>query len=133
MGYADVEKMLVAWLPTAIDPAPRVGVATPADPGGTYSWVADGFIRVHRVGGPRRFGLDTARVILECFGASYGAAADLASAVSDLFDGPILGLRILGGSVNAAQTDSAPSWVPYDDVNVERFESHHTLVVHSMQ
>lgn len=129
--YADVEKMLVAWLPTVVTPTPRAGVSTPADPDGTYSWLP--FIRVRRVGGARAQGIDKPRVVLEFFAADYGAASDLGAAVSALFDGPILSCRNASGVVIGAQTDSAPSWVPYNDVRVTRFQSHHTLVVHSMK
>ena len=131
MAYADVEKMLVEWLPTVLTPAPRVSVETPADPSGSGSWLP--FIRVQRVGGPRAQGIDKARIVLEFFAADYGSSADLGATVSALFDGPILQLKTADGVVIGAQTDSAPSWVPYDDVNVTRFQSHHTLVVHSMR
>ncbi|MGZ6852467.1 MAG: hypothetical protein ACXVGC_00130 [Mycobacteriaceae bacterium] len=131
MAYADVEKMLVAYLPTAVALAPQVGVATPADPEATYSWLP--FVRVQRIGGPRSQGIDRARVILEFFGPDYATASQLGAQVSALFDGPIFQLRSTEGRITSAQTDSAPSWVPYDDVRVTRFQSHHTLVVQSMK
>lgn len=131
MAYADVEKLLVAWLPTVVTPKPRVGVATPADPNGTHSWLP--FIRVQRVGGPGRLGIDRPRVVLDFFATDYGAVADLAASARWAMEVPILGLSTPDGAVIAAQTDSAPSWVPYDDVNVTRFSSHHSLVVHSMK
>jgi hypothetical protein len=131
MAYADVEKMLVGYLPGAVALAPQVGVATPPDPNGLYSWLP--FIRVQRIGGPRSQGIDKARVVLEFFGPDYATAALLGQQVSALFDGPILSCKTADGAVVGAQTDSAPSWVPYDDVRVIRFQSHHTLVVHSMK
>jgi hypothetical protein len=131
MGYPDVEEMLIAWLPTSgTVQAGHVSVSTPPDPAGSGSWLP--FVRVQRVGGPRAQGIDTARVILEFFAPDRPTAADLGNAVSALFDGPILSCRNQHGAVIGAQTDSAPSWVPYDDVNVTRYQSHHTLVVHSM-
>lgn len=129
--YADVEKLLIGYLAGAISPTARVGVATPADPQGTYSWMP--FIRVQRVGGRRAQGLDYPRVVLEFFGPDYGSASDLGARVSALFDGPILSCRNAFGVVIGAQTDSAPSWVPYDDVRVARFQSLHSLVVHSLK
>jgi hypothetical protein len=131
MAYADVEKMLVGYLPGAVALDPQVGVATPPDPNGLYAWLP--FIRVQRIGGPRSQGIDKARVVLEFFGPDYATAALLGQQVSALFDGPILSCKTADGVVVGAQTDSAPSWVPYDDVRVIRFQSHHTLVVHSMK
>lgn len=131
MAYADVEKMLVGYLPTAVALNPQVGVATPPDTAGTYSWLP--FIRVQRVGGPRSQGIDRPRLIFDYFGPDYATAAALGAQVSALFDGPIFQLRTPEGFVTNAQTDSAPSWVPYDDVRVVRFQSHHTLVVQSMK
>jgi hypothetical protein len=125
--------MLVAYLPTAITPTPGCSTSTPADPAGSTAWAANGFIRVQRVGGPRGQGIDRPRVVLECFALDGPSAAALGNAVSALFDGPILSLRTTDGAVIGAQTDSAPSWVPYDDVRVKRYQSHHTLVVHSMK
>ncbi len=129
--YADVERMLVAYLPGALTPTARVGVATPADPNGTYSWLP--FIRVQRVGGPRSQGIDRARLIFDYLGPDYATASALGAAVSALFDGPIFHLRSPEGIITSAQTDSGPSWVPYDDVNVTRFQSHHTLLVQSLK
>jgi hypothetical protein len=125
--------MLVNFLPIYINPTPRAGTTTPADPKGTYSWAANGFIKVRRVGGSRAQGIDRPRVVLEFYAPDEIAAATLGDAVSALFDGPILSLRTTDGAVIGAQTDSAPSWVPYDDVRVKRYQSHHTLVVHSMK
>ncbi|MGZ4588676.1 MAG: hypothetical protein ACXVX9_12845 [Mycobacteriaceae bacterium] len=131
MSYADVEAMLVGYLPGAITLAAEAGVKTPADPKALYEWLP--FIRVQRVGGPRSQGIDRPRIILDYFGADYDTAVQLGAQVSALFDGPIFGLRSPEGRVTNAQTDSAPSWVPYDDTRVVHFQSHHTLVVQSMK
>jgi hypothetical protein len=131
MAYADVEEMLVGYLPGAVALAPQVGVVTPPDPNGLYEWLP--FIRVQRIGGPRSQGIDRARMVLEFFGPDYATASALGAQVSALFDGPIFQLRSPEGLITNAQTDSAPSWVPYDDVRVVRFQSHHTLVVQSMK
>lgn len=131
--YPDVESMLVNYLPIYISPTPRVGTTTPADPQSTYAWAANGFIKVRRVGGPRALGIDKARIVLEFYAPDEVSASTLGDAVCALFDGPILSLRTTDGAVIGAQTDSAPSWVPYDDVRVKRYQSHHTLVVHSMK
>ena len=134
--YPDVEAMLIAYLSTAISPAPGVSTKTPADPNAGYDWVTNGFIKVRRVGGPRKQGIDTARIILEFYALNdvdSATAVNLGNAVGALFDGPILACRNSGGVVIGAHTVSAPSWVPYDDVRVERYQSIHTLVVHSMK
>jgi hypothetical protein len=131
MAYANVEKMLIAWLPTVVTPTPRVGVATPADPSGTYSWLP--FIRVQRVGGSGNLGVDQPRIVLDFFAADYASAYQLAASARLAMEQPLRALSTPEGAVIQSQTDSAPSWVPYDDVRVERFQSHHTLVVHSMK
>ncbi len=129
--YADVEDLLIIWLPGALNPTARVSDRTPADPGATYSWLP--FIRVQRVGGRREQGIDRPRIVLEYFTADKDSMADLTSRTCALFDGPIFHLRSPAGIITSAQTDSAPSWVPYDDVNVTKFQSMHSLVVQSLK
>jgi len=128
--YTDVDLLLLGWLPTVLTPAPRAGVATPADPSGTYSWVP--FVRLQRIGGSGRFGLDTARVNVECFDRTYGGASSLANRVRVAFETRLIGYVGAGGSVSDVVTSSAPTWVPYDDVNVSRFLASYTVVIHSL-
>lgn len=131
MAYVDVETLLTAWLPTVVTPAPRVGVATPADPDGTYVWVQAGFVRVHRVGGGGRFGIDRPRVTVDCFHTTYPAAATLAAAVRGALETQLIGYGTPAGSVLDVSTDSGPSWAPYDDVRVFRFVGTYSLVTHA--
>lgn len=130
MRYVDEEALLVGWIPTVVTPAPRVGVATPADPSGSYSWAATGFVRVRRIGGPGQYGLDHPRVVVECFALSYGAARALAGQVRVAVESLLPSYRAADGTVLATQTDSGPTWAPYDDVRLFRFVATYTLVTH---
>ena len=130
LTYVDEEALLTYWLPTAVSPAPRAGVRTPADPKATYSWVANGFVRVQRVGGPGRFGLDQPRISVECFHKDYTSAKTLAKAVRVALETKLIGVRVADGTVLDVRTDSAPTWAPYDDVNVQRFVATYSLITH---
>lgn len=127
LAYVDEEALLVAWLPTAVTPAPRVGTATPADPNATYAWVANGFVKVARIGGGGRFGVDAPRIFVECFHTSYGAAKALGLAVRVAFESPLIGYSTPTGTVLDVVTNSGPSWAPYDDVRLSRFVATYQL------
>jgi hypothetical protein len=128
--YVDEEALIVAWLPTAVTPSPRVGIRTPADTSSTYSWVANGFVRVQRVGGPGRFGIDQPRISVEIFHKDYPSTKVLAAKVRAAFETKLIGFRSPDGVVLEVRTDSAPVWAPYDDVNVQRFVASFSLVTH---
>lgn len=128
--YVDIETLLVTWLPTAVTPAPRVGVATPADPANTYGWVANGFVKAQRIGGPGQLGIDRPRVDVQCFAQGYGAAKLLAGKVREALEFRLPGHVGADGTVLGVVTDSGPGWAPYDDVNLSRFVATYTLITH---
>jgi len=130
LTYVDEEALLCGALPTLLTPAPRVGTATPADPQGTYVWAANGFVKVSRIGGTGRYGIDSPRVFAECFATTYDASKDLAARVRVAFERDLPGYRSPDGVVLACVTTSGPTWAPYDDTKVARFVATYTLTTH---
>lgn len=132
LSYTDEEALLVTAIPALIaGVAPRVGTSTPADPSSTYAWAAQGFVKVQRIGGGGRFGVDSPRVFVECFAPDYPTAKDLAARVRVVFESALIGYQAADGAVLDVVTNSGPSWAPYADTRVARFVATYQLVTHA--
>ncbi len=128
--YPDEEVLLRDFLTGAVTPTPRIGVSTPADPQGTYAWVANGFVKLQRIGGAGRYGIDRPRVYVECFALTYDGAKSLAGKVRDALENRLVDYRGADGVAGDALTDSAPAWAPYDDTKLTRFIATYSLTTH---
>lgn len=125
MTYADVEKLLIGWLPNQITPKPTVATKTPATLSGP-------FVKVNRIGGPASWGVDRATVDVECFASDYGTASLLARQVQSAFEFSLAGVKNGEGWVSLVGTVSGPSWASYDDTTVQRFVATYQVTVHSL-
>ena len=129
VAYVDTEALLHVALPRLVTgTAPRVGTTTPADPTNTYAWALNGFVKVQRIGGGGRFGVDHPRVFVESFGPTYPTARDLAERVRVAFESGLIGYHGADGSVLDVVTNSAPTWAPYTDTHLTRFIATYQLV-----
>lgn len=118
-----IEELLVAWIPTVL---PGVRVSTDIPPN-----LADvlPYIRVTRVGGPRRFNLTKPSVDVDTFAADRLTATNLANQLDDLltyrlpttFDGHVIGVE---GAY------SGPAWRPYENGGVSRVGASYGFLLH---
>jgi hypothetical protein len=132
VAYVDEEALLYLAIPALITGAvPGVGTSTPADPTNTYAWASTGFVKVQRIGGGGRYGLDSPRVFVECFAPDYGTAKALAARVRTVFEVALPNFRGADGIVLASLTTSGPTWSPYADTRVSRFVATYTLTTHA--
>lgn len=126
--YTNVEAFLVAVL------APALGVPVRTElPGGANGLaVVAPIIRVVRVGGADvEPTIDRATVDIEYFAATRGAAIDGAESVRYFMRNQLPGTRFNGGSVKTVTTISAPTWRPWDDLNVRRVGASYEIRLHT--
>lgn len=127
--FADVEKLLIAWLP-AVFPDAYPCAETPADPEFTQSLP---IIEVTRIGGDDTVhGVDRATVDVECYGVDRNAASVLAANVRTALRKQLPGFTGAEGTVARVETISAPAWRPYDNTDVRRFGGTYRITVHAL-
>lgn len=116
---ADVEQMLIAWLPQQFNGV-RVVTETPA--GASFTTAAEGgLIRVTRIGGGRQQSLLQPRVVLDFFKPGRPEAKAFALAVAEALFWRLPGTSVGDGVVGRVTEVSGPSWAPWDDTDVRRF------------
>lgn len=120
---ADVEQMLVSFLDAQLSGV-RAVTEVPASPSFESSLP---IVRVVRTGGPRRYAIDTATVVIDCFakpnagdGTGRPAAKQLAQRVADALYLSLPGQKVAGGVVGHVAEVSGPSWAPWDNTDVRR-------------
>lgn len=114
--YADVEQVLVAYLPAAI-PSLTASVETP-----NTLLQSLPFVQVTRIGGGDDYITDSAIVDLDIFSTSRANASALARLVHDA----MMHLRhtaVGGVLIDHVETETGPMWVNYQDENVQRYVS----------
>lgn len=116
----------MAWLPTQF-PGVRVGTEVPGGDSFTTA-VANGFVRVTRIGGGRNFALESPTVVLDSFRANRVDAKRFALSVVDAMFWRLPGVMIGGAVVTKVTEVSGASWAPWDDTDVRRFVS--TVQIH---
>lgn len=122
---ADIEQMLIAWLPQEF-PGVRACTETPAGDEFTTA-AAGGLIRVVRVGGGRQQSLHQPRVVLDFFKPSRPAAKAFAMDVAEALFWRLPGTSVAGGGVSHVVEVSGPSWAPWDNTSVRRFTATYQL------
>lgn len=126
--YADVEQLLVGWLPTVI--ACRPLTETPADLLAVLATTP--VVRVTRIGGPTGDpGFDEPTVDFDCFGLTRPSAKWFAYQLWSAVDLQLHGYSNLYGTVLSAQSISGPSSRPWVDTNLRRFGFTAHLTVHA--
>lgn len=118
---ADAEAMLIAWA-TPRFPGSRVCTETP-DKMETLPSV----IRFVRAGGPQRFTLDSARVVIDVFAPTRQAARELCSTVVKAMAFELRGQVVDGVAVSLVETTSGPTWVPDTNPNLRHFTATQSL------
>lgn len=127
---ADVEQMLVNWLPQQI-PGVRTCTETPAEKEFTAA-VQGGLVRVVRVGGGRQRAmeaLDAPRLVLDCFKLTRPDAKQLALDVANALFLRLPGTTVGNGVIGRVVEVSGPSWAPWDNTTVRRFVAIYQLFV----
>jgi hypothetical protein len=118
-----IEELLVELIPVLL-PGPRVSTDIPANLAAVLP-----YIRVTRVGGPRRLNLTKPSVDIDVFAADRLTATNLANQLDDLlvyklpttYDGHVIGLE---GAY------SGPSWRPYENGGVSRVGASYGFLLH---
>jgi hypothetical protein len=128
--FADVEKLVIAWLAASF-PDAYPCAETPADPVFTECLP---IIEVTRIGGSDtdQGAVDQATIDVECYAADRNAASVLADNVRAALRNQMPGFRGIEGSVLAVDTLSAPAWRPYDNTDVRRFGATYRITVHAL-
>lgn len=112
---ADAEAVFGTWL-TDRFPDSFVCTETPPDIQNLPST-----IRVTRAGGPKKFTLDSARVVIDTFAPTRQAARALAYQVDHAVTFELRGQTVAGVVVSLVETTSGPTWVPDPNTNLRRF------------
>lgn len=118
--YADVEQVLVAYLPASI-PSLTAAVETP-----NTLLQSLPFVQVTRIGGGDDYITDSALVDLDIFSTSRANA----SATARLVHNAMMHLRhtaVGGVLIDHVETISGPFWVNYQDENVQRYVSSYLI------
>ena len=120
--YADVEQMLVGWVPTVVGAA--CSTELPANLQTRLPWV-----RVGRIGGPSNYGIDQPTVATDVFAATRPAAKALAYDLYSAFEFELPRYMNAYGTVLTAESISGPFWQPWDDTTLRRFGMTHRITV----
>jgi hypothetical protein len=124
---ADIERLIIDWIKARITAA-RILTDLPAN-------LADVLpvIQVGRSGGttplPR---IDVAFVDVDCYAASRDAASTLSRQLHDLMLRTLPGYSTAAATVLSVDTQSGPSWRPYDNTTLRRFGASYDLRVKSL-
>lgn len=113
--FADVEQVLVAFLPAAVPSLAGVSVETPNPLLETLP-----FVQVTRIGGSDDYLTDSAIVDLDIFDTTRANASATARLVHDA----MMHLRhtaVGGVLIDHVETETGPMWVNYQDENVQRY------------
>jgi hypothetical protein len=116
VSYLPLQVDVVGWFVTRLTPlltTARVGTETPADTGGTLTWVP--FVQVERTGGPNdNLIMDIPTMAFHCFDLDEPKANQLGYAVI----GAVRGLRGIAGAgaiLQSVRTLSGPSRAATDN------------------
>jgi hypothetical protein len=122
-AYADVERLLVAWLPSQLD-GTRTVTDLPSNLGSVLP-----LVQVTRLGGADlQPSLDRPVVDIDCYATDRAGASDLAQKVRDLVRLLLPGQQVDGVLVARVDTVSGPSWRPYDNTSLRRFGASYQLI-----
>ena len=115
--FAGVDPLLIGWASTHF--GVRFALNTPDDLAAVVP-----LVQLQTVGGPSNddySGLIAATVSVDCFGADYSAASQLAWTVDDGFRRALPGTTVGGITFSKVRTLTIPGRRPWDDVAVRRF------------
>jgi hypothetical protein len=122
--WPDIEVELVAWLAAATDTV--VTAELPADLDSILP-----VVQVQRAGGDDdTFRLDRALVDIDVYAASRGDASALARQIRVLLLGQLRGSATAAAVFGRVATVSAPSWRPYENVNLRRCGATYEIYLH---
>lgn len=128
--YADVERILVAWLGNAC--TCRVVTDLPADLDDQVP-----LLQVTRYGGAdERPGLEFALIDVDAYGQDRGSAIALAEGARTALRSELPGTQITDGAttvvITRVDTLSAPSYRPYDNTALRRIGAEYRLYLHTV-
>jgi hypothetical protein len=124
LQWPDIEIELVSWL--AADQDVRVVTELPSNLVEVLP-----LIQVQRVGGDDDgFRLDRALVDLDVYASTRQAASDLARSARSGLLGHLRGTSTGAAVFNHISTVAAPSWRPYENVNLRRYGGTYQLFFH---
>lgn len=120
------EKAIRDWL-AARFPAARVVTETPSDLAEVLPC-----IKVNRIGGNSTIPtIDNAHVDVEYFGSTRDEARGGAESVRRAFETELPGVTVGGNVVLAVTEIQSPTWAPYDNTNVRRFDATYRISLHT--
>lgn len=118
-----IEELLVAFIPAHV-----LGVRVSTDIPGNLAGVLP-YVRVTRVGGPRRLNLVKPSVDIDVFAADRLAATNLANQLDDVFAYTLP--TVFDGHVIALEgAYSGPSWRSYENGGVSRVGASYGFLLH---
>ena len=132
MPYADVEKALVAWLPSHIgNPGEFLGRVVTELPDQFEEQLP--VVQVARIplGGDRVISFDDAVVDIEVYEANRGLALQLAEKVRTAMRTKLLGQTVNGAVFARVRCSSGPAMRPYGNNAVRRAGATYDVTVHS--
>lgn len=125
MSYPDVERLLVAYLSTALNV--RVLTDTPSNLEKVLP-----LVQVTRYGGDEAApGIDRATVDIDCYGANRSAASNLAERVRYALLYRLPGTSVGDVGIPRVDTLTGPSWRPYDNTTIRRFGASYQITTHA--
>lgn len=133
MGYADVEQLLIDWIPTIAG----VTAALTMNPDGSlpgnlaYSLPC---VLVDRIGGGDLVvTIDDCTVDVDVFAASRDASREIAETIRAAVRTALPGLTLSGASVVRTRTATGPRRLPYDSrAQVWRYGATYTIRLHAV-
>lgn len=121
--YADVELLIVGWLPTVLE-----GVRSCTDLPANLEQAVP-LVQVARFGGSdQSHALDAANVAVDSFAATRADASTLAEQVRQAFLYRLPGLVLGTTTITRVATIGAPVWSPYGNSTVRRYAGSYQIV-----
>jgi hypothetical protein len=129
MPFADVDDLIVTWLPTVGISATTITTDDVLRMDLAYAMP---LIQVVTYGGTDRAGvLDDVNLDIDVYAATRDMAVDLAEEIRTAVLDMLPGYHVPGATVAKTRTSQRPAWRPYDNTAIRRRQAAYTITVHA--